>query len=262
MASRSGTLLEKEVKRLLELSGFKAELNKRINGYEIDVFINYNNQKIAFECKQYERSRLPIRNLIHEWDSKNKELKFGKIILVITGMDINNQDYQLAKKYNIIIWNESKLDNLLDSAIEKKIENKTIVLKELGIKLDTPKPSKKRKTKYKKHRGRIVSKFEKDLSKEKEFLERGLIKDYSEKLEPTQTFVKQNQFSFKWNKNKPSKAWYIFPLIFGWMPLIGLIVGIICYYLLKNRDQKMARSIATSSILFNLFVIFLIMIFR
>ena len=80
MASRSGSLLEKSTVKLLNLSGFKPELNKIINGYEIDVFLQYKNLKIAFECKQYERSTLAIRNLIHQWDSKNKELHFDKYL--------------------------------------------------------------------------------------------------------------------------------------------------------------------------------------
>ncbi|MEK6807800.1 MAG: hypothetical protein AABX75_02100 [Nanoarchaeota archaeon] len=133
MASRKGTLLEKNVGQLLTLSGFNSELNKIYNGYEIDVFLKYKNLKIAFECKQYERSTLAVRNLIHQWDSKNKELNFDKIVHVLVGCDILDTDYQLAKKYNMLIWDEQKLTNLLDNAIEKKIENKNIILKELGI---------------------------------------------------------------------------------------------------------------------------------
>jgi hypothetical protein len=133
MTSRRGTLLEKNVEQLLKLSGFNPQVNKIYNGYEIDVFFTYKNLKIAFECKQYERSTLAIRNLIHQWDSKNKELNFDRIIIVLVGCDISSNDYQLAKKYGILIWDEQKLTNLLDRAIEEKIENKNTILKELGV---------------------------------------------------------------------------------------------------------------------------------
>lgn len=145
MASRNGTLLERNVEQLLRLSGFNPQLNKICNSYEIDVFLSYKNLKIGFECKQYERSTLAIRNLIHQWDSKNKELNFDKIVLILIGCDISNKDYQLAKKYGIIIWDEQKLTNLLDKSIEKRIENKYAILKELGIKTDEIKEVEKEK---------------------------------------------------------------------------------------------------------------------
>jgi Holliday junction resolvase len=65
MASKKGTLLEKNVERLLRLSGLSPERNVIINTYEIDVFVIYKNKRIAFECKQYEKSGLTVRNLIH-----------------------------------------------------------------------------------------------------------------------------------------------------------------------------------------------------
>ena len=43
MASRKGTLLERNVEQLLRLVGLKPELNKIYHGYEIDVFLRYNN---------------------------------------------------------------------------------------------------------------------------------------------------------------------------------------------------------------------------
>ena len=136
MTTRKGTLLETNVEQLLKLSGFNPILNRIYNGYEIDVFLIYKNLKIAFECKQYERSTLAIRNLIHQWESKNRELNFDKIVLVLVGCDISNKEYSLAKKHGIIIWDEQKFTNLLNKSIEKKTENKDTILKELGIEKD------------------------------------------------------------------------------------------------------------------------------
>lgn len=133
MASRRGTLLEKNLEQLLKLTGFKPELNKIFKGYEIDVFLRYANFKIGFECKQYESSKLGVRNLIHQWDSKNKELNLDRIIFVITGVDISQKEHQLANKCNIIIWDEKKLSFLLDEAIDKRTEIKEKIIKEMGI---------------------------------------------------------------------------------------------------------------------------------
>ncbi len=136
MASRQGSLLEKNVSKLLKLSGLSPELNKIVKGYEIDVYLKFNNIRVAFECKQYERSTLAIRNLIHQWDSKNKELHFDRIVLVLIGCDVSTTDYSLAKKYDILIWDERKLTDLLDKAIDRKSENQSDVLKEMRVPFD------------------------------------------------------------------------------------------------------------------------------
>jgi len=136
MASRRGSLLERNVEQLLKLSGLNPQINRFFNGYEIDVFLRYKNKLVAFECKQYERSTLAIRNLIHQWDSKNKELKLDKVVLVIIGCDISQTDYDLAEKYSITIWNENKLTHLLDNAIDKKEDNLKMVIKAIGLTFD------------------------------------------------------------------------------------------------------------------------------
>ena len=136
MASRKGTLLERNVEQLLKLVGLKPELNKIYHGYEIDIFLRYKNKKIAFECKQYEKSALTVRNLIHEWDSKNKELELDKIVLVLFGINITPNDKELAKKYGMIIWGEDKLGNFLNQAIELKEKFLDKLIMEIDVSLD------------------------------------------------------------------------------------------------------------------------------
>jgi penicillin-binding protein-related factor A (putative recombinase) len=136
MASKKGTLLEKNVERLLRLSGLSPERNVIINTYEIDVFVIYKNKRIAFECKQYEKSGLTVRNLIHQWESKNRELELDKIVLVLVGCDISEKDYDLAKKYNITIWNEGTLDKLSEIAIEKKEDALKEVIEHTCLKIE------------------------------------------------------------------------------------------------------------------------------
>ncbi len=140
MAPRSGTLLENNVAQILKLAGLSPQVNTRINGYEIDVFLKYDKNKIGIECKQYERSTLAVRNLIHQWDSKNKELNFDSVVLVIVGTDISSKDYELARKYGITIWNQNKLSVLFNEVIEKKVDAQKQVLKELGLKIEDKKP--------------------------------------------------------------------------------------------------------------------------
>ncbi|MEX0621818.1 MAG: hypothetical protein WD187_02410 [Candidatus Woykebacteria bacterium] len=134
--SRSGTLLERTVEQILRLVGLNPLLNQIREGYEIDVTFEYSGKKVAMECKQYERSTLAVRNLIHQWDSKNRELNFDKIVLVLIGSEISDKDYQLAKKYDISIWDESKLTSLLNEAIEGKTKVKDKVLEQIGLEVE------------------------------------------------------------------------------------------------------------------------------
>ena len=133
MASRKGSLLEKNLEQLFKLTGFNPELNKFYKGYEIDVFLRIENKYVGIECKQYENSNLSVRNIIHQWDSKNKELNLDKIILVFIGVNISKSDYVLAEKYNIIIWDDHKLSRLINQAIEKKEQFRENLLREMKI---------------------------------------------------------------------------------------------------------------------------------
>jgi len=136
MVSRKGTLLEKEVLRLFKLVGFEPEHSKKIESYEVDVFLEYKGFKIIVECKQYEKSSLSVRNLIHQWESKNKILKADRVLLVLVGSEITHKERSLAETYGIKIWNDEKLDTFLDKAIEHKDRIRAEILEDLGIKTD------------------------------------------------------------------------------------------------------------------------------
>ncbi len=135
MGTRRGTLLERNIRKIFKLAGFKTKHQVRIKGYEIDVLAETDNLKIIIECKHYEHSPIVVRNLIHQWDSKNKEIKADKILLVIYGVEITPYVKTLAKKYDISIWDKKDVEDYLDYVIEHKKEAKTKILKVLKLKL-------------------------------------------------------------------------------------------------------------------------------
>lgn len=134
MRKRSGSLLERDVARIFKLIGLKPKLNEKIGNYEIDVLVYFKGIKLGIECKQYEKSSLAIRNLIHEWNSKSKELKLDKVLFVLVGCNITDKDRQLAKKYGITIWDGQKFEELFSKAIEKREAVKDEILLEAGVK--------------------------------------------------------------------------------------------------------------------------------
>jgi len=77
--------------------GLNPQLNVKVDGYEVDVIVTYQGKKIAIECKHYEKSSLRVRNLIHEWNSKGKELGFDKVVLVIVGCKIRERTEGLQR---------------------------------------------------------------------------------------------------------------------------------------------------------------------
>ena len=139
MGQRSGTLLERNVSRLFRLAGFNTQNNVFIEGYEIDVFVQVESYNIVIECKQYERSSLSVRNLIHQWESKNKIIKASKVLLVLVGCNITQKDYQLAQQFGITIWNEEWLEHLMDLVSTDKEKVKFEILASLNINLIQPK---------------------------------------------------------------------------------------------------------------------------
>lgn len=67
---KKGSFLEWFIKRIFQTIGFYATNTAVINDNQIDVFVNYNDVKILVQCKQYEKSTPPVKDLIHEWNSK------------------------------------------------------------------------------------------------------------------------------------------------------------------------------------------------
>ncbi len=127
----NGKLLEDISATIFRKARFKVIQDDRRIGYQIDVLAQKDGRNIICECKQYEIANLEIRNLIHQWDSKNKELQADKIVLVIYGQSITMEQFSLAKKYGIIIWDYNRIEYYLNMDIEKLSKE---LLLDLGLK--------------------------------------------------------------------------------------------------------------------------------
>lgn len=133
MISRKGTLLERNMKMIFDLIGFKTRQNIKLAGYEIDVYAVYDGIKIIVECKQYENSNLNVDNLIFQWSGKNKKIKADRVILALYGSKISNKQKKLARDEGIVIWSESDLNKFLDLATEEKEKARVQILDSLNI---------------------------------------------------------------------------------------------------------------------------------
>jgi len=111
-------LLESNLKKILSSAGFDPELRAELEGYEIDVYVEYKSEQIVFECKQYQRGSLTVRNLIHQWSGKQEELGVDVVVLVLVGVSVSEDDYELAEKRDIQIWRGDKVDSLLDDVVD------------------------------------------------------------------------------------------------------------------------------------------------
>lgn len=121
---RKGSLLENMVASTFKQADFDVVQNKYLNGYEIDVLASLGDTQIIIECKQYESSYLSIRNLIFEWAGKNEKINADKILLVIYGTQVNDENHELALSKKITIWNVEDLEyiNEIDNVFEKRQE--------------------------------------------------------------------------------------------------------------------------------------------
>ena len=95
---KKGSFLEWLIKRIFQTAGFYATNTAVINNNQIDVFVDYNDVKILVQCKQYEKSTPPVKDLIHEWNSKKIEMECDKPLLVLWGYPkIGDNELKLAK---------------------------------------------------------------------------------------------------------------------------------------------------------------------
>lgn len=112
MVTRRGTLLEKNVEKIFKLFGFVTKRNVYINGYEVDVYAQGYGLDIAIQCKQYESASLNVRDLLHEWDSKNKFIAADRIVVSIYGQEVIPENRIVADRLGIILWDEKDLDRV------------------------------------------------------------------------------------------------------------------------------------------------------
>jgi hypothetical protein len=140
MAARKGSLLEKQVADIFSSAGFDAETNEYVAGYETDVHAFLGDIEVVGECKQYENSRLSVKNLIHQWAGKNDAIDADKIILVIYGQDITDEEENLADQHDMVIWDEEKIADLIGmekEAIKKEVlDSISLEEEDLGTKYE------------------------------------------------------------------------------------------------------------------------------
>jgi len=129
----SVNLLERNVRKILDSAGFNPELRKKIDSYEVDVYFEYETLEVVFECKQYEKSNLTVRNLIHQWSGKQDEIGVDKVVLVLVGVSITEDDLELAEDKGIEIWDGEDVERLLNKAVDEESEFKDIIFSEIGL---------------------------------------------------------------------------------------------------------------------------------
>ena len=124
-----GDALEKNVQHIFNIAKFQTSRNERIAGYEIDVKATIGNKLIIIECKNYQNSSITIRNLIHQWRSKNELINSDKIILVIAGRKFSDSDLDLASKLHIELWNENDLSDLFSLSLNPELLREKLLSK-------------------------------------------------------------------------------------------------------------------------------------
>lgn len=132
MGTRQGTLLERNIAKIFKLAGFEVKQPTMIRGYEVDVYAVKGVFDVCIQCKQYEKSHLNIRDLVHQWDSKNtREIKVSKVVIALFGVNISQKEHLHAKKYGITLWDEKNIADYLDLLIDNKNKGSEVLLKDL-----------------------------------------------------------------------------------------------------------------------------------
>jgi len=117
---KKGSLLENVIRLIYKQSGFAVQNNVIIKGYEIDVLATFENKTIIIECKQYENSGSALKNLIHQWKSKNDIIGADKVVIAFYGEQPSKSDYELAKVLGIELWDTDHIITMLEKSFQRK----------------------------------------------------------------------------------------------------------------------------------------------
>jgi hypothetical protein len=126
---QKGDSLELAIEYIFNTAGFKTERNVFIAKYEIDVKASIGDRTIIIECKNYQDSSLTIRNIIHQWNSKNEIINAHKIIIALAGLEIKDSDYKLANNFNIELWNQVDLTEFFNLSLKPQELRKKLLEK-------------------------------------------------------------------------------------------------------------------------------------
>lgn len=124
---QKGDSLELAVEHIFNVAGFKTSRNTFIAKYEIDVLAEIGDRSIIIECKNYQNSSLTIRNIVHQWNSKNKIISSHKVIIVITGVSIKPEDHDLASKFDIELWGQEDISDLFNLSLKPDVLRKKLI---------------------------------------------------------------------------------------------------------------------------------------
>jgi|GEM_PF-2888943 len=124
-----GDSLERAVEHIFSVAGFKTSRNVWIAKYEIDVVAEVGDRKVIVECKNYQNGSLTIRNLIHQWNSKNQIIRAHKIIIALAGLVVKDSDYALAAEFDIELWNQDDITEMFNLSLKPDELRKKLIEK-------------------------------------------------------------------------------------------------------------------------------------
>lgn len=141
-----GSYLEKDVSILFKRIGFDVSLNSKEFGFESDVIAKKSGFTILVQTKQYENSYINVEGLLHEWKSKGEHNKVDRILIVISGFNISEKNFDLAKKLGVYLWDEEILEELKEIETNKELYEKIgklLKFKDIVERLEKEKEEKK-----------------------------------------------------------------------------------------------------------------------
>jgi hypothetical protein len=114
---KPGTTLEGRVANLFRLMGYNVSRNIFIEGHEVDVYAEKEDENIMVECKEYYTQRIS-RDLILIFNTKVRDIRPSEAWFV-TINDFDSSSRELCNRYGIRAVNGFLLEEFEDSAIKK-----------------------------------------------------------------------------------------------------------------------------------------------
>ncbi|KKK85167.1 hypothetical protein LCGC14_2776010 [marine sediment metagenome] len=129
---KRGKFLERIIEGIFKNAGFYTEVNTRKWGFETDVFEKKEGYNVIVQCKQHDKAYLNIKEKLFEWMGKGIYAKVDKVVLVVSGREIREDEYAKARELGVGLWSEDLVQQLLklDKGDLKEKINRLIGFKE------------------------------------------------------------------------------------------------------------------------------------
>ena len=109
-------ILQDNLNKIIKNVGLKLIFDHKVEDYILDGYLEYEEKRFGFICKE---DRKDINSILHEWNSKNSEMKLDKVIIFVYDV-VFDDTYKIARKLDMTVLDKYSFDDMLEKSYQRK----------------------------------------------------------------------------------------------------------------------------------------------